>query len=352
MMLLETIRIRNKTLLLYQQDMLEDFYIADFEKELSSIDTLSNYGEFIVIGGLVTSSLVGTYYKSALYYYLHEKIKSMNITIIDILIGANAIIQHFTTLFLTLTYAIGLGFNLTFSDHMPRAWCNVPWYVGVYAGAYRAVGSLSVAILRLLYIKSNTFLSQKIDTHGKIKVALTILLLSLTLNVGLTIGFGLGNGPASRKQVAWNWCIGSSEQIRETNHNYAMLTGTVESESDLVSQLCLSVTILAVMVELTCYLFLFGHLYSHDKSMLDKKLLGASEIKKRCQRNAMTFLGQFYAFVVESIIYFSFMYTYRANTSIYARLAVSFGAWMEFGIVSIVEVMTSNSLRAYLYHNY
>ena len=298
------------------------------------------------------SSLVGTYYKSALYYYLHDKIKSTNITIIDILIGANAIIQHFVTLFLTITYSIGLAFKLTFADYMPRAWCNVPWYIGVYGGAYRAIGSLSVAILRLLYIKCNTFLHQKIGNYGKIKVALALLLLSLTLNVGLTIGFGLGNGPASRKQVAWNWCIGSSERIREADHSYAMLTGAVDSESDLVSLLCLSITIVAVIVELACYLLLFGHLYSHDKSMLDKKLLGVNEIKKRCQRNAMTFLGQFYAFVVESIIYFSFMYTYGANASIYARLAVSFGAWMEFGIVSIVEVMTSNSLRAYLYHNY
>ena len=347
-MISEPISISYKTLAFYLKNSLENVDIHDFKKELSAFDNLNQYGEIIVIGGLVASSIIGSYYKSALYFYVYDKIKKKEITIIDILILVNAIIQHFATLILTITYSIGLIFDLTFSDHMDRAWCNIPWYAGIYAGAYRAIGSLGIAILRLVFIKSHRLVS----TYGKFGLTTTILIPSLIVSAGLSVGFGMGTGPASRKQVTWNWCLGTSERMREIEQSYAQLIGTEDAESDVISLICLIIAILTIMVEFSCYLVFFLHLYSHDQSMLDKKILSSVEVKRRCQRNAMTFLGQFYAFVVETVIYFSMMYTLiKTDSSIYARLAVSVGNWIEFGLVSVVEVMTSQSLKKYLPHN-
>ena len=79
-MISEPIRINNRALAVYVQNSLEKFYIHDFKKEVSAFDTLNNYGETIVVGGLVASSLIGSYYKSALYLYFHDKIKKKEIS--------------------------------------------------------------------------------------------------------------------------------------------------------------------------------------------------------------------------------------------------------------------------------
>ena len=70
-------------------------------------------------------------------------------------------------MFLTLNYSVGLILDITFSDYLGDTWCNIIWYSGVYGGAYRAIGSLGLAILRLIYIKSNYVIS---DPFGKIRV--------------------------------------------------------------------------------------------------------------------------------------------------------------------------------------
>ena len=160
----------------------------------------------------------------------------------------------------------------------------------------------------------------------------------------------MGNGPASRRQVTWNWCIGSSEELRKIEHSYKMLVGAAEYESETISLMSVSATILAIVLELSCYLIFFGHLYFPDKSMLTKKLLRPDEVARH-QRNSMTFFGQYYGFTAETIIAFSYLYTYKLDAHINARLAVALGSWIEFGLVSVVEIMTSQNLRRHLPHN-
>ena len=180
---------------------------------------------------------------------------------------------------------------------------------------------------------------------------LGILILGILASTTLAIGFGMGNGPASRRQVTWNWCTGSSETVRNAERNYQLLLGTTGEESDLFSLLSVLATMVAILSELSCYLWFFGHIYIHDHLMLTEKLLASEEVNKRHRKNAITFLGQFYGFVSETIISLAYMYTYKANANINARLAVALGSWIEFGLLSFIEVMTSNNLRNYLPHN-
>jgi len=169
----------------------------------------------------------------------------------------------------------------------------------------------------------------------------------------MTIGWGMGNGEASRKQVTWNFCTGRSALYRETIHNYSLLAGSEYSESDFAPKLTVAISLLGVMIEFICYLLLFGHLYFHDKYMLKRKILTVDQVKKRNQKNAVTFLGQFYGFVVECVVAFSLLYlVIKENSNITYRIAVVICFWVEFGVVSIVEVMTSQNLRKYLPHNW
>ena len=110
-------------------------------------------------------------------------------------------------------------------------------------------------------------------------------------------------------------------------------------------------SLVAAAIELACYVLFFQHLDEHDKAMLKKKVLKTGKVKRRRRKNAITFLGQFYGFCVEMMVYSGLIYTFREKSSISYRLGIVLCFWIEFGIVSIVEVMTSNNLRQYLPHN-
>ena len=279
-------KVISKTFGISVKDSFESVFIQEFNLELSAFDSLNQFGEAGVICSLVASSVIGSYCKSSIYYYISQKFKEKGNTVIDILLLVNTIVQHLVCLFLTTFYTIGLAFDITYSDFFGEAWCNIPWYVGVFGGAYRTFGSLGTAVYRLLLIKYNT----KVTEFGKRKLISIVLVLSFALSAGSAIGFGTGNGPGSRKQVTWNWCVGESEIFREVEHEYSLLTGTVSDESDLLAKLGLVMPLTGNFIELCCYLLFFGHFYFHDRSMLKRKIFKEQEFKRRRNINAMIFM--------------------------------------------------------------
>ena len=167
------------------EDSFESVFIHEFNLELSAFDSLNEFGKGGVICSLVASSVIGSYCKSAIYYYFYEKFKKKGNTLIDTLLLVSTIVQHLVCLFLTAFYTIGLAFDITYSDFFGEAWCNIPWYVGVFGGAYRTFGSLGTAVYRLLLIKYNN----KVTAFGKRKLTSIVLALSFALSVGSAIAF-------------------------------------------------------------------------------------------------------------------------------------------------------------------
>ena len=325
----------------------EIFTGNQFNIELSALGSLSHVDVSSVIGSLVASAVVGTYYKSAVYSYMYQKIKDLKSTSIDILILVSSVTQHLMRLILVFTYTIGLGLDITISDYVDQAWCNVPWYAGVYGAAYRTFGSLGIAIYRVILIKRDDW----VKSFGTRKMLLLVLTLSIAISVVSTIGVGTGNGPASRKQVMWNWCKGENEKFREIIHEYSLVRGIATPEPELISKLSVLGALVGTFAELCCYLVFFGHLHSHDKGLFNRKVLKEMEFKKRRQMNSMTFMVQFYGFVVECITYVGVIFTLNKNTDIRYRLFIHICFWVEFGLASVVEVMMSRNLTEFLPHN-
>ena len=317
-----------------------------YNLELSALDSLNNFCVSAIICSLVASAIVGSYYKSAVYRYMYNQIKTLGTSPIDIMILINSITQHVMCLVMVFTYSIGLGLQITISDFVDQAWCNIPLYAGIYGASYRTVGSLGIAIYRLILIKRNYW----VDSFGKKKMVLIILVSGVALSVVSTIGFGIGNGPASRKQVLWNWCKGESEDFREIIHEYSLITGTETPEPELLSKFCVLLALMGTLTELSCYLIFFAHLHSHDKGLFERKILKEPEFKKRRQINAMTFMVQFYGFFVECITYIGVMLTLKKDFGIGYRLLISICFWVEFGVASVVEVMMSQNLKEFLPH--
>ena len=343
----EDIEIFNHTLTIHLENSSEFLLIHKSKLQLSATDRLNNLGDTVLVSSLLGSLIVGSYFKSSLYHYLYKEWKNRPI---NILILLQAVIQHMMCLLMVANYTIGVSFDITFSEHFGEIWCNVPWYGGTFGAAYRSIGGLGIAIYRVMLIKFNHKFTEKANQKNLLAV---IIALTTVLSIGMTIGWGMGNGEASRKQVTWNFCTGRSAMYREVIHNYSLLVGTENSESVFAPKLTVAISIISVMIEFGCYLLIFGHLYFHDKYMLKRKLLTVDQVQKRNQKNAVTFLGQFYGFVVESVFGFCMLYlVMKENSNITYRVAIVIYFWVEFGVVSIVEVMASNNLRRYLPHNW
>jgi hypothetical protein len=340
----------NQTLAIYLENSPELLFIHNFKLQVSAIGRLNNLGEKFLVSSLLGSLIVGSYFKSSLYRYLYENYKECKNRPINILILLQAIIEHLACLLLVANYTIGLSFDITFSEYLGETWCNVPWYGATIGAVYRNIGSLGIAIFRVMLIKFSHKFTEKIKQNI---LFAAVLALTFLFSIGLIIGWGMGNGEVSRKQVTWNFCTGRSEEYREVMHNYSLLVGSVNSDSDIAPRISVLVSLLSVMAEFICYLLIFSHLYFHDKYMLKRKLLSVDQVNRRNQKNAVAFLGQFYGFVVECVLYFTAMYlVFKENSNISYRAALAFCFWAEFGVVSIVEVMASNNLRRYLPHNW
>ena len=143
---------------------------------------------------------------------------------------------------------------------------------GVYGLGYRTFGSLGIAIYRLLLIKRQYWVS----AFGKRKMVIIILAFSILITAGLTIGVGTGNGPASRKQVTCNWCIGYNEVFREIENEYSLINGTMTPDPEHLAKICILVDLIGTFAELFCYLVFFSHLYSHDKGLFHRNVLHES----------------------------------------------------------------------------
>ena len=180
---------------------------------------------------MIASFTIGTYFKSALYSYLLKSYNTFGYQPVNALILIQAIVQHTVCFLMVINYTVGLYFDLTFADHFGEDWCNVPWYIQAYGAGYRNFGSLGIAVFRLLLIKCNDWVKYKL---GLRQLLCLVIASTIALSTLFAIGFGMGNGPSSRKQVTWNFCVGKSEVFREVETDYLLLTGQTSNESEVI----------------------------------------------------------------------------------------------------------------------
>ena len=334
--------MNNEIISFYLQDYVDNLAINEIILENSVLHSVSPSTKNLVIATLIGSLFIGSYFKTALYTYMYNKGKELLSQPINLLILIKTLIDHSVCILMVTFFTSGLVLDVTFAEVFGEIWCNVPWYAGTFAATYRTFGALGIAVLRLFYIKYPYPVK---NNENRMNFFYAVLTSSILISTIAAIGFGVGNGEFSRKQLNWNFCTGRSEEFREVTYNYSIITGAQEIQSDDMAKSIVIFGLVGVVAEFVCYVLLFKHLYDHDEKMLKSKLLPSNVIKQRNRTNAVTFLGQFYEFVAKCVRLALLMYTMLRNSNINYRLVMVISIWAEFGVVSIVEVMTSQNLK-------
>ena len=336
-----------KTLSFCNEEGHELLYLDEIHFTTSVLESLDSISIGCIIASLALSIIVGSYFKSSFYFFMYDNRKELKNRPINILLLVQSIIQHLVCFTLVSVYTTGLLFDITYSDTVGDAWCSTIWHIGTFGVAYRNTGSFGVAIFRLMYLFHSGWIKEKI---GALKMMIMIMILSIIAAELMIFGFGMGNGSASREQEFTNWCIGKSTEFRRIEHEYALLQGLVYEKKEY-ADLVILVSLGLVTSEFCCYVIFFRHLYLHNKGLMERKVLKANETNRRHQKNAITLFGQFYGFGIETIFYFGVFISLKSGSDPLFRVGLIIAIWCEFGLLSIVEVMTSEFLRQNLPHN-
>ena len=109
--------------------------------------------------------------------------------------------------------------------------------------------------------------------------------------------------------------------------------------------LAASCTTVFALIEVGCYVIIFHHLFKHDNGRITA-FLSQECTRHRNRSNAITFIGQFYGFWTEFVflvIFITCIVLGKSNIQLKALVTVI--KYIEFGILSTVEVSTSETLR-------
>ena len=326
----------------------EHLYVFDSSLQDNVLASLSYYEAYTLVALLLGSFLIGSYFKFALYHYMYISGSELKKRPINVLLLIWTAIQHIICFIMVTNYCAGLLFDIALADYFGEAFCNFPLLVGVFGAGIRTTGSFGIALYRVLLVRHDRWAKYKV---GLGNLAAIIFIVTLCTNTGLTAMWGLGSGQQSRKQVNWNFCTGKSYTFRETVHSYRFDLGEVTHGTDLPTQLALVAVMTLQLAELWCYVALFYHVYVHDQNAMRKKLVGEAELTKRHRKNAITFLGMFYGFLVEMLFYIVLFVCLGIQGSSPAIRALAIMLyWIEFGVSAVVEVYTSHDLEDHLPH--
>ena len=199
------------------------------------------------------------------------------------------------------------------------------------------VSGLAMAIYRLFCIKSNALV------RGQIKERRLFQILHIggfILTFLLSLMFVYEN---TSDRIGLNLCTANSEAVAQMRLDYFQSQGL-----DFPSRKTYQVTSIAInvgmtLIEFGCYISFFHHCYKQDNGRITL-FLPKDVTRQRNRRNAISFMGHMYAFMIE----FAFMtgtLILLLVTNMEVKYFGSIAKIMEFGLLSAVEVLSSAAMR-------
>ena len=186
---------------------------------LPALKYLSKPVQETLLAVLMISLLVGTYFKFILYGYFwcgrHDKNNHFRNRPINAMILFGAIIHHATHLFMGVNYVLSLGFNVNLGEYLGEFYCNLTLFVATFAILYLIIGSMTIAIFRVLYIKFGTW--SKYLINNKLVIVSGAVLGSIILSLIITTLYII---ESSSERVIFNACMDQSATMTDIIYQY------------------------------------------------------------------------------------------------------------------------------------
>ena len=199
------------------------------------------------------------------------------------------------------------------------------------------VSGVAMAIYRLFCIKSNALIKGK----GKERRLFhTLHIGGLVITIFLSAMFLYEN---TSDRVVLNLCTVNSETVAQMRLDYRQSQGIDFPETQTYQLISIAICVGMSLLEFGCYITVIHHCYKHDNGRI-KLFLPKEVTRQRNTRNAITFIGHMYGFMVEFAFVTGALIVLLAS-NLEAKYFGSVAKLMEFGLLSAIEDLTSASIR-------
>ena len=314
-----------------------------FEPEVSKPGLLAHSKslQWVFVNIVILSLIIGSCFKCILYSRLYEKHKLKEQTPIDVLILTSAIIQHSANVIYTMHVVLIVCNDATPPTVIGEWYCILFINAGRFEIIYMSVGSFGLSLFRILYIKQDYCVKY---TVGEKRLMAIILYAGILLAILLT---AFQRGHTYHQQMDEEHCTQLGEVFLKTLAAYDQSRGIQKLPFTSFYHEAIYIAVISMtLAEMFMYGMFFHHLYQHDNQERLKSLLGLNIIESRNRNNAISFLGQFFAFLFEIGFLIALMIGTKHMTNI--RIIIPVMRVVGFALLSMVEVMTSMRLRSRL----
>ena len=332
-------------------------YDVLYGKNVDKVDYQSMVSEYmptslkIFLVALIWISLFfGSFFRYVLYKYVFHvnkvNYKGWMHRPINVLTMSSAMIDHVTHIWKVTWYTI-MTFDvigMPIADALGDHWCQIVQSISLYGMFWRKIGSLGIAIYRLMYIKYEGWVKYIIGEQ----LLLVIVMSSSHVMCGLVVYlFDLEVG---KHRVQMNMCRGITPTQAQVFIDYRISLGEKLLTSTHFQKLAIGILIAYQILEFAIYVWVFYIRYKNDNKTNLKKALSEDIIKARNVKNATNFLGQFYGFVTEYfyLMVILFIIIFEGKQSSYFKGYAITAKFIDFGLISAVDVFTSPALRGFM----
>ena len=302
--------------------------------------------KIVIIVILTISLLTGSFFKCVMYGYVflaNKQNRGWMHRPINVLTLTSAVIHHFTHFWLWIWYVVEMFDDTPVSKSVGSFQCHLNQWIGLFGLGYLSVGSLGIAVYRVLYLKHEEWVKYVIGERILLALVLSISFILCALLVFL---YDL---ETNSHRFGRNMCNGVSGTQAQIMIDYDLSRGKMLITTTYIQKTVVSIVLGMQCTEFIIYIWFFRLRYKNDNGNI-KKLLTEDVIHARNMKNIGTFLGQAYAFITEyafalSVLIIIFIAGDHTND---LKAITNIAKFVDFGLVSAVEVFTSPLLRGYM----
>ena len=292
--------------------------------------------------------LIGTCFRFIVYNHWFKTFQRKEITNIDKLLIPLVSTQHLNMLMYFFSFALKVTTEVSDIEALGKVvgtvFCNFHIFLNRFDALYKYIGGFGIALYRILLIASPNLVECRI---GKNRMFHLVLLVGFITTLCSTVSLYFDD----YNHVFMNTGGAPKRILLELLDEYEQSRGNKSIQSFYVSvRMYLGILdMFCVMCTMTIYIMFFRIAYKHDNNENLKKLLEPEVIRRRNERNSITFFGLFCSFVLQMIVVTFFMIQVALGTpenqlfDIFLMLRTTL-----FTGMAVIEVVTSKNLRAQL----
>ena len=286
--------------------------------------------------------VVFSHFRYIVYKYFWDQYKGKDLTPINALTLVVCLFQHIFVVTFQSYETLIMIFGISFEEIVGTSSLCIPLrLINSFEQFYNVIGSLGIAFYRLLLIKHDGIVKDRIGTKNLVGI---ILVCGLILTLVLSIPAFHLLEPLRPKCM-----LLPKYNILQMLDDYSRSMG-MSPVLPLMMRLRVS-SVLGMMLltisELGIYITIFYFLYKHDNSENLRRVLDYKNIKARNKKNAVTFFAQFCSFVTELLFMIFCINALRfGNSNNYVYYVLTILKKICLTTMAVIEVLASSTLRS------